>query len=284
MLNSISFMGHVNPISKTTGAQAPIKTSGDDCFVRSASPLDKSKADAKAKIIDVLKQENLEYSFTIAPNGTVLDENKGTEGACSIDSRKVVKNSVLMHGHPVPLPLSSGDIASLLATDAISDEAITVDGKYSRLIKNESYKIDKDYRDLYFELEQQLCLKALDNLGIDYQFREADLIDMFKDYLETNMCKPKDSTTDEDAKRIMSQLDISCDEDKLDESRKQLEQMMYFQLMSNPHKYDKKHNTIVENYPLVQEFLNSPDGIKVRHEFCRDVAKQFNMTYETNLE
>ncbi len=241
------------------------------------APLDKAKVDAKAKIIDVLKQENLEYSFTIAPDGTIMDENKGTEGACSIDSRKVVKNSVLMHGHPVLLPLSSGDIASLLATDVILDEAITVDEKFSRLIKNESFKSEKDYRTLYFELEQQLCLKALDSLGIDYEFTDSDLIDMFKDYLETNICKPKASTTDEDAKRIMSQLDISSDEDKL-------EQMMYFQLMSNPHKYDKKHNTIVENYPLVQEFLNSEEGVHVRHEFCRDVAKQYNMTYETNLE
>ncbi len=284
MINNVSFLGHIKPISTNNKAQAPIKISGDDCFVRTSSDLDKSKDNAKQKIIDVLKYENVEYSYTIAPDGTILDENKGDEGACSIDSRKVVKGAVLMHGHPVPLPLSSGDIASLLATDAVSDEAVTVDGKYSRLVKNELYKSDKGYQELYFQLEQQLCLKALDSLGIDYKFNKDDLIDMFKDYLELNMGKSKSATSDEDAEKIMAQLDISSDEDKLEESRKKLEQMMYFQLMSNPHKYDKKHNAIVENYALVQDFLNSEEGIHVRHEFCRDVAQQYNMTYETNLE
>lgn len=284
MIKNLSFSGTIKPVSKDKKPRMGVIKSGSDCFIHTFSPLDKAKAKAKAKIMDVLRQENLEYSFTIAPDGTIIDENKGDEGSCTLNSSKVIEGAVLMHGHPVPLPLSSGDIASLLATDALSDEAVTVDGKFSRLIKNESFKIDKDYRNLYFELEQQLCLKALDNLGIDYEFTSADLTNMFKDYMETNMGKSKGSVSDEEAQRVMSKLGISSKKDKLEESKKNIEQMMYYQLLSNPRKYDKKHNTIVENYPTIQEFLNSPEGIHVRHEFCRDVAKQYNMTYETNLE
>ena len=173
MINSICSTINIGKISNNKrlsfkGLEVPV-----DTFSRTTKA-DSGYEVAKNKIIQAIIDTNTEYGIILSPDGEIIDEDQGSEHKCTVRSDKVVPNSRLMHGHPKPLPLSSGDIACLLATDAKSEEAITRDGKYSRLVKQTPFKSSLPYKELYFQLEKTLCLKALDKLGIDYKFNTHD--------------------------------------------------------------------------------------------------------------
>ena len=66
-------------------------------------------------------------------------------------------------------------------------------------------------------------------------------------------------------------------------SFKSLKDAMFLQLITNPHKYDKEHNCIIEHTDAISNFLNTEEGIKIRHKLVQDVADEYNLIYETNL-
>lgn len=283
MIANICSLPKLKPILTTKNisfrAQEPIT----DTFVRTSNNFAQTYDCAKNKIIQAIIDTNTEYSVVIAEDGRILDENQGTEHSCSINSRKVEPNSVLMHGHPKPLPLSSGDIACLLATDAKSQEAITSDGKYSRLTKKEIGKPVLDYRETYFQLEKSLCLKALDKLGIDYKLNKHDIAGMFKDYLNYQCGANPEEISDEEAFKEMPKYGLNPNNDNIEKTYSQLKDMMWWQLMSDPRKYDKEHHTIMNNYDLINSYLDSETGFETRVEFVKEVANQYNLEYESNL-
>jgi len=282
MINQISFCGQIKFPLQTN----PIKRNFEikDTFERTQTPLSKSIEEARAKIIDVLKKRNNEYGIAIAPDGKICYENEGDNKHCTFNSQNVVSNAVLIHGHPKELPLSSGDVACLLATDAKSEEAITKDGKYSRLTKKYPSVDPRGYYNLYAGFEKQLCEAVLDKMGIDYTFTKADLMDMFKDHLSYQTGKKKENISDEEALSYSEHFGLSFDDKDIQSSYNKLKQMMMFQLLSTPNKYDKAHNRIMENYNSIQEYLDTPEGTKLRHEFLIQLAKDYNLTYETNME
>ncbi len=229
------------------------------------------------RLLSEFTQNNIEYGFTISPDGRILEESSGNENSCSTDSRKVEPNSILMHGHPVPLPLSTGDIAILLATEAKTMEAVTVDGKYSRLTKKYPFNAEKSYTELYCELEKQLMVKAMDELGIDYKINKNDLIAMFKEY------NGNQSLSDEDAVNEASKYGIDFKNASLEEIKNKVNKLMAFQIFQYPAKYDKIHNSIMENYNLIQKYMDTKEGIQTRHKFIEDIAAQYGLIYETDL-
>lgn len=281
MIKPLSFAGNIQKIAPSKGKQVYNLSEKPDTFTRSTSSLDAAKSRAAEKIIQKIIDSEVEYGFVISPNGTVLQEDEGTKGSCSVDSRKVEAGSVLMHGHPNPTPLSTGDIAVLFATNAISEEAITRDGKFSRLTKNNPEIINPDYRGVYFEFEKRLSLMALDALGIDYKTNQDDIITMFKDYCDGSGISLIGLSDDEIIEK-MKKFDIDLSGD-LKATEKQLKDMIGFRLMFTPNKYDKEHNTIVENIEAIKSYLDSDDGLMLRNQLLIDIADEYGLTYETNL-
>ncbi len=282
MINQISFCGQIKFPLQTN----PIKRNFEikDTFERTQTPLSKSIEESKAKIVDVIKKRNNEYCVTIAPDGTICHENEGDNKHCTFNPKCIVSNAVLIHGYPIALPLSGGDVAVLLASDAKSQEAITKDGKYSRLTKKFPSVDSRGYYNLYAGFEKQLCEAVLDKMGIDYTFTKADLMDMFKDHLAYQTGKKKENITDEEALSYSDHFGLSFDDKDLESSYNKLKQIMMFQLLSTPNKYDKAHNMIMGNYDSIQKYLDTPEGIKLRHKFLIQLAKDYNLTYETNME
>jgi hypothetical protein len=254
-----------------------------DTFEKTQNTLETTINNAKKKIMEVLHSKNVEYGFVISPDKEILEETEGDEHKCSFDSRKVVKDSILLHGHPVEFPLSSGDVSALLVTGAKTQEAITKNGKYSKLTKKHSFQSKNSYSQLYQDLEKQLCQKAMDKLGISYTLNSDDIIDMFKDFYEYNFGIPKEKITDDDALAKMEELKISVDDDEIENSFNKLKDLLFFPLLSNPTKYDKVHNSIIDNYPEIQNYLQTKEGIETRHEFLSDIANTYDLIYETNL-
>ncbi len=281
MIGNISFSGIIKPqinnFNKPALYSADIKS---DTFERTENPLSQIISHAKNKIMEVLKENNTEYGFTISKDGRILEESNGDAHSCSTDARKIEPDSILIHGHPVPTPLSSGDVAVLLATDSKTMEAVTVDGKYSRLTKKYPSKEDSLYIELYPALEKQLRMKVLDALGIDYNINKHDLIEMFKDYLGNEQSYP---LSDEYAVNESIHFGINFQDDNLEDIQSKLKDLMSFHLLINPYKYDKIHNLVIKYYDEINNYLNSPAGTEVRHKFLEDVASQYDLIYETNL-
>lgn len=283
MINRINFCGNIYQINNTQ-RQNPIKqTIGEDTFTRSKSAQESAIEYAKNKIIETLKQNQTEYAVAIDQNGTILDESEGDNKHCSVNTRKLTPNCKLIHGHPVSYPLSSGDISVLLSTDAESQEAITIDGKYSRLTKKHPLKIDDGYSKLYSELEKQLCIKVLKKLGIPCETTREDLINMYKDFMVNTMGRNKEEIEDEEAINSAKSLDIDLENADIKSLSKQLKNLMSFYILMNPMKYDKEHNAIIQNLDKINQYFETPEGLETRHEFVQDIADQYDLIYETDL-
>ena len=285
MIGAINFLGNIQTNYGEKRASNPaLKPMEHDCFVKSTEG-EKAKTlrEAKEKIINKIIEENTEYGYTISPEGEILEEYGGDEHSCTLDSRKIVPHAILMHGHPSPLPLSSGDIAILLATPADSQEAITRDGKFSKLTKKYPINNEKSYRDLYFELEKMLCLMALDKMGIDYKLNKDDIAQMGRDYIEYQTGQ---NFENEDSSEVLKRLEnLGIDTSKSNEEiAAKLKELMFLQLLTNPQKYDKEHKTIIENMQSIHDFLDSEEGTRTRHEFVQNIARAYDLNYETNLD
>lgn len=281
MINPVYNISNLARINSSAPNSTPKLSYPEDVFICRTPKLEIAKKDARNKIVEYINNKNVEYGFIIAPDGSILDENEGTESSCGVDSRKVKSGSVLMHGHPIPYPLSSGDIAVLLATKASSIEAVTRDGKFSRLTKEHPEIISPDYSQTYIDFEKRLNLKALDVLGVDYTLNINDIIQMFKDYCSNN-CIPINGKSDEELIKFMSAFDIDIN-DGLEKAKKQLEDMMSFALLFTPKKYDKEHNAILDNMPAIKALLDSDEGIILRNDFVKEIASELGLVYETNL-
>ena len=283
MINKISPLINLQKMSNLRQVSFCAAGLQNDSFERTTSDFSQAYEMAKEKIIQTIIDTNTEYGIVIASDGRILQEDQGTERKCSVDARLVEPGSILMHGHPNPLPLSSGDIACLFASDAKSQEAITREGKFSRLTKKEQWKSPIRYADLFFEFEKRLCLKALDKLGIEYRINKQDLAQIFKDYMNYQSGIDPSSVSDEEAFEQMPQYGIEVKDNDYEKSYQQIKEMMWWKTMMEPLKYDKEHNTIMDNYGLINSFLDSEEGFDVRVEFVKDIAEQYDLIYESTL-
>lgn len=285
MINGISQLGKVLPKYHINAKRSALKPLKSDCFVKSAKTKAKEGVlqKAKEKIIQEIKDNNIEYGFIIGKNGEILAQCKGNKKSCSFDSRKILPGSKLLHGHPKELPLSSADIAMLISTPAGSQEAIMRDGRFSRMIKLTPDNGISEYQKLYCDLEKELNMMALDKLQIDYKPNLNDAAQVGKDYLANVVMLPNAQEMDNaSVLEFLGNFGINT-KDEPEKIIQKLKDMMFFQLLSNPNKYDKIHNCIIENNNTIQKFLDTKEGVNLRHEFAQKIAKRYNLKYETNL-
>lgn len=282
MINRINFLGQIRTIQSKKNEHFQTKPIECDCFVKSANLKESAIKKAKEIISEELAERNLETGVIISPDGEICQISTGNEHSCSFDTRKIVPNALLIHGHPVELPLSSGDIAVLLATPASTQEAIMKDGKFSRISKKTQDNGVGEYRQLYYELEKQLNLMALDKLGIDYKTNYDDVAAMGKDYIEYATGQSQEDLSQEEIFEKLEKYGVDTNKTPKDIAEK-LKELMFYQLLLNPHKYDKEHNCIMDNIDTIKEFLETEEGLQIRHNLVQKAAQDYDLIYETNL-
>ena len=282
MINRINFLGQIQTIQNKKNEHFQTKPIECDCFVKSANLKESAIKKAKEIISEELAEKNLETGVIISPDGEICQISTGNEHSCSFDTRKIVPNALLIHGHPVELPLSSGDIAVLLATPASTQEAIMKDGKFSRISKKTQDNGVGEYRQLYYELEKQLNLMALDKLGIDYKTNYDDVAAMGKDYIEYATGQSQEDLSQEEIFEKLEKYGVDTNKTPKDIAEK-LKELMFYQLLLNPHKYDKEHNCIMDNIDTIKEFLETEEGLQIRHNLVQKAAQDYDLIYETNL-
>ena len=282
MINRVNFLGQIQTIQGKKNEHFQTKPIECDCFVKSANLKESAIKKAKEIISEELAEKNLETGVIISPDGEICQISTGNEHSCSFDTRKIVPNALLIHGHPVELPLSSGDIAVLLATPASTQEAIMKDGKFSRISKKTQDNGVGEYRQLYYELEKQLNLMALDKLGIDYKTNYDDVAAMGKDYIEYATGQSQEDLSQEEIFEKLEKYGVDTNKTPKDIAEK-LKELMFYQLLLNPHKYDKEHNCIMDNIDTIKEFLETEEGLQIRHNLVQKAAQDYDLIYETNL-
>lgn len=287
MIGKISFLGQIP--TKNSEIKTPefhTKPMENDTFVRSEKPFDKKAAAiayAKDRIIKELQDTGFEYQVVVSPDGEILDEGVGDETSCPVNKPKIMPNSELYHGHPTPWPLSADDIALLLTTDAISEKVFLKDGKFSKLTKKNAFKLPEETSDINEKLQKEIFLMTLRELGVDYITNMDDAITMGRDYLEYNTGKMYDPSNPSEVIEDLKKQGIDMTKEPK-EIMAQLKDLMYYQLSAQPDKYDKEQNAIKDNFNRMLKFLTTPEGIKVRQEFARKIAQDYDLIYETDME
>ncbi len=283
MIKPINFTGKVGAVENTQRRQsAPNIKLENDCFVKQPSMTDKSVEYAKRKIIQHLKDEGKEYSIIISPKGEILDERLGDDKSVSVNPEKIVKNAIMLHGHPEILPLSTGDVATLLASDAKSEEAVMENGQFSKISKTYPMKLDTPYFDLYRDFEKQLCIMGLDELGYDTKINEEDFLNLARTYISSIMAINCDDMVADEVYEMLGKFGVET----CDDLNQNYETVLGRASMFSPHlklDYDKAHNVIKNNYDELMEFLNSPKGKIIRHKFLERIAQEFDLKYETDM-
>ena len=288
MIGKINF---VNPIlfkgAKSTNSQFHTKPLEYDSFVKSEKQADKKTdtcAYAKDRIIKELEDTGYEYQVVISPDGEILDESVGDDKTCGVDRSKIMPNSELYHGHPKPWPLSVNDIAMLLSTDAISEGVYTKDGNFSKLTKRVPFKLDeKTVSALAYEYIRQMRLMALEKLGISLKANMDDVVNLGKDFLDYTTCGKYSFLDEDDLMKKLNSFGVNTSQDP-ERVVEDIKNMMFFEVQSNPDKYNKPARLLKEHSDEIDNFLESPEGIKIRHEFDRRAAKDYDLIYETNME
>ncbi len=280
MITGINYINSINKIGRNIVYTSPaFKGSQPDTFERKCNQNEEKISYGKSKVIEALKRDGTEYVVIVNPDGSV-HESQGDGNKCSIPYSCIEKGAVSMHGHPEKLPLSSVDIVGLLTSNCISETAFTVDGKYSKLTKRTQHNFPtSDFGRLYYQFEKELCLMALDKMGIDYHYSREDIIKMCAEIFPTVQTKsfeemleymnkighPLNGTPDEMAEQVKKGIfsfKILCDTER---------------------KYDKAANVIIKNDEAIYQYLNSPDGLVTRNEFVKKIADDYNLEYETNM-
>lgn len=281
-VNPISFKGIIN-----VNSQFHTKPLKYDSFVKSEKVSDK-KADAcayaKDRIIKELDDTGYEYQVVISPDGKILDESVGDDKACRVDRSKIIPNSELYHGHPKDWPLSVNDIAMLLSTDAISEKVYTKDGNFSKLTKKAPFKLDeKAVSALAYEYIRQMRLMALEKLGIDPKANMDDVISLGRDYLDYITCGRYSFSDVDDLMKKLNSFGVNTSQSP-EQVVEDIKNMMFFEVQSNPDKYNKPERLLKEHSDEIDNFLESPEGIEIRHEFDRKAAREYGLIYETDME
>ncbi len=279
MISSVNFLNPLkfnNVKSKTVHFK-----SSNDCFIKQSRPEDAAMKYAKEKILQEIKNSGTEYMVVISQDGKILAENSGKETEVSVNLSDIAPESILMHGHPEKFPLSPADITTLLSSGAKSEEAIMQDGYYSKMTKLPQAQSYIPTSGLYQNLEQRLCLAAMKEMGLDCSYKEDDVLPMAKDYLSKTLNKDFSQKSKDEVFIMLNALGVDTSQN-FENVYNQLKQLMDYSF-SNLEKYDKQQNMIMQNYDKIQDFLNSDDGKFVRHKFLEEIAKEYNLKYETNL-
>ncbi len=246
------------------------------------SKIDEEKIKAaKEDIINTLKTQHIEQGYLINPDGSVHN-SKGEAYSCSINPSLIQKGGILLHGHPNKTPLSTQDVVFLLTTDAISQEAVSKDGSFSKLTKKTQFKIDKNPQALYLDLEKIIYSKVLDRLKIDYKENENDVILLADKAFGNNLFIDFTKLSYEEVLEKLNKIGIDTSLNP-QEIANILKNQFLIPKDYNNYKYDKLNNKIFENMDKIKEYLSTKEGIKLGHDFLKELADKYNMVYETDM-
>ncbi len=287
MIGKINFTTPLRFMSSNKNySDLPTRTLKCDEFVRSQEPCDKKMQAytyAKNRIIKELLDTGYEYQVVISPDGDILDEGVGDDNFCSVNVNKIVPNSELFHGHPKSWPLSVEDVAMLLYTDAISEKVLSVDGRYSKMIKKTPFKLSlQQAAKELSEYKKQMGLAALDKLGISYEITMDDVLEMARQYFDYTMCA-KCSYSDEDLLCQLKQMGIDVSQTP-ESIAQEFADIMPFDARARFDISGKADKLLDEKSNDIKAFLETPEGVKVRHNIDREIAKVHDLIYETNME
>ncbi len=284
MLNPISFTGlKINQTNPPSNNKAVIIYK-KDAFERSfeQEKLNKVLDSARENILKEIKENNREYGYVISKTGEILDENSGSDHSVRLDMDKVEKDSILIHGHPKNYPLSTKDVVCLLVSDAKSQEAYTVDSKFSRLTKKYPQKLDVSAGTLDLDFKKELYSMALEELGIDYSIKEKDVRDVANQYLSRVFSESYEDKSDEEIVSQLRKVGVELSGD-LDKDHAEISKMLYFVSPYSSITADRKHQAIMDNIEVVEKFLSTDDGIEIQKKFIENIAREYDLIYETDM-
>lgn len=280
MINPINFTLPIQKI-KTLNfkGNTHIETKPDSFEKSPETKLEQAKEYARTRILEFMNNTNKEYGVLISKNGEILEEIEGTESNCKISPDKLQDDCVFIHGHSVKSPLSPRDVSMLLINNIESVEAISPEGQISRMTKTElTPRVNPDTID--DELSKKVCLKFLDEFGIDYSYTEDDLADLFKEYMAYNKMDSEGLSKEDLLKRAQvfgfydgKDLQKACENvyDTLD-----LYDISYMQKR-------KPIALIEQNKDLIDSETYTPRGIRIGNEFLSEIAKEYHLEYETDM-
>ncbi len=248
----------------------------NDVFEKDNKP--KQIQQAKERIIKALTDRNCELLVVINPDGSIY-ESMGNDKKCGINSNAIKANAIIIHGHPEELPLSPDDVATLLLTDAKSQEAITKEGKYSKLTKKQNFKLHCKPLELSEELSLMLYKEVMDKLGIDYNYTKEDIIKMLKDAMQ---CEQIDLTYEE-ALEILNHKGIKISDDINETAEEVKKNLLKYQMQYYPRQYNNIYKAWRKNFNVIYKYLQSDEYKKCTDNFLKHVAEKYNLKYETNM-
>ena len=248
-----------------------------DVFEKNNKP--KQIQQAKERIIKALTDKNSELLVVINPDGSIY-ESMGDNKKCEISSNSIKMNAILIHGHPEEIPLSPDDVATLLLTDAKSQEAITKDDKYSKLTKKQNFKLNCNPLELSEELSLMLYKEVMDKLAIDYNYTEEDIIKMLKDALQCEQI----NLTYEEALEILGHKGIKISDDINKTAEEIKKKLLKYQMQYYPRQYNNIYKAWRKNFNVIYKYLQSDEYKKCADNFLKHVAEKYNLKYETNMK
>ncbi len=277
MIKNISYINIPSVANNRTIYKPAFKASFQDSFEKSNDTISDKIKFAKKEIIKTLETENIEHAFLINPDGQVFN-NKGEDLSCTIDSKLIKPGAILIHGHPDKTPLSTNDVAFLLATDAISQEAIYKDGSSSKMTKKSQFKTDKPSIQVYMDLEDQLSAQTLDKLGIDYKTTKDDVIKLVNDTFSNMLFKDFSQLSYEEILKIIKNFGITPSDNP-----EEIVQDIKKKFISYQPYQDKLQTVILNNRDNIEQYLSTDEGILSGHKFWQNIADKYNLVYETDM-
>ncbi len=281
MINSVNFNPNVQNIKKLSFKSARPLELKSDVFVKSnKTKFEEAKELARQKTLEHVNDDGREYGFIFSEDGEVLEEVQGDENKCVFDTEALKKGYMIIHGHPTEVPLSPEDVASLLFSNISSVEAIAPNGRISRMTKTPQTPQYIDEASA-INISTKIYRKFLDEFGIDYSVKKEELIEMYKKYLTFNHMS-FDDKSDEEILNQMKSIGV-YDEDNPEKSYEKLGRMLSFYDMSHS-EYNKQHEVIIQNNELIKNTIATPLGVRLINEALTEIADEYNLEYESNME
>ena len=276
MINAVSFINTVRT-SKPLSFKG-INVEPDRFIMSNEAKLRLAEERARKNILANM-QDGREHAYLLSYDGRILAQTIGTEDACSVDLKYMDRNCVLIHGHPQNSPLSPQDVITFLTCKNLQAvEAISSDGKISRLTKTSATADDYDYFEAGFDISYRFCLNILDGLGIDYRDNKSNLIKYGRKLLEKyfgNMV-----LDDEQVIKLLRELGVYKDSDLKGSCNELCKRLSIF---DNNFSKNLAQRIINENMELITNETYTPIGIKAGNDALYEIARDYNLIYDSTF-
>ncbi len=294
MIKPVFFKGNISNTFKSANHIEQMQIKPDSFEPSDELKLERAKAAARESISDAIKENGIERCVILLPNGEVFSTTDGNSDSVGIKDGCIPKDCIMLHGHPSSyVPLSTRDVRTLLVSPAKSEEAVMYNGDYSRLVKNSNFNhMNREFcspEDLDLNLEASLYEMVFDKMGIDYDFKPQDIVDIYRDVKQNIEYRDMTSKTDED---IISELKMYGVDVNSPDAINQLKNILMYTLLLRSINFDTKYGRNQKIYKVafgekeqqIRDFLATDEGLAVRQDFLKQVAEKYNLTYETNMK